>query len=404
MNLRGFCYAATVTTFAAVVVAGCNSNGAVPQALSSMTHTIRAASSYQVLYSFGGGPDGANPLASLVDVNGMLYGTTGSGGTDNQGTVFSITTSGAEQVLHRFTAYPDGWRPVAGLIDVDGTLYGTTYYGGAHGGGSAFSITTAGVEHELYGFGRNSHDGWGPVAGLLEVNGTFYGTTLHGGGISLGTVFSLSAAGKEHVLHSFGSDYDGVNPEASLVDVKGKLYGTTQSGGTYFDLDGTVFTITTWGREHVLYNFVAHPEGTHPEASLLDVDGTLYGTTHAGGKHRSGTVFSVTTAGTEQVVHSFGSAGDGAAPTASLIEVNGMLYGTTRSGGSYGRGTIFSISTSGTETVLHSFGQGPDGVHPEASLIDVNGTLYGTTYSGGTHGCGTVFALSLGRAKQRRAQ
>ena len=79
-----------------------------------------------------------------------------------------------------------------------------------------------------------------------------------------------------------------------------------------------------------------------------------------------------------------------------LIDVNGTLYGTTNFGGAYGPGTVFSISASGKEKVLHSFAGGSDGAGPYGGLIDVNGTLYGTTeFGGGTHRHGTVFALTL---------
>jgi uncharacterized repeat protein (TIGR03803 family) len=44
------------------------------------------------------------------------------------------------------------------------------------------------------------------------------------------------------------------------------------------------------------------------------------------------------------VLHSFGSSGDGARPYAGLINVNGTLYGTTLEGGANGDGTIFSIT------------------------------------------------------------
>jgi uncharacterized repeat protein (TIGR03803 family) len=44
-----------------------------------------------VLHSFAGGSaDGEDPVASLVDLKGTLYGTTESGGTDGRGTVFSL--------------------------------------------------------------------------------------------------------------------------------------------------------------------------------------------------------------------------------------------------------------------------------------------------------------------------
>ena len=86
-----------------------------------------------------------------------------------------------------------------------------------------------------------------------------------------------------------------------------------------------------------------------------------------------GTVFSVTPSGTEKVLHSFGNGTDGAGPRASLIELNGNLYGTTTSGGEYDAGTVFSITPGGTERVLHSF-NGTDGANPYAALIAVKGT------------------------------
>jgi uncharacterized repeat protein (TIGR03803 family) len=150
-----------------------------------------------------------------------------------------------------------------------------------------------------------------------------------------------------------------------------------------------------------LHSFGSGSDGRFPQAGLIDVNGTFYGTTDGGGSYPCngfyqgcGTVFSITMNGTEKVLHSFGSGSDGSAPQASLIDVKNTLYGTTSSGGTYGDGTIFSITMNGTEKVLHSFGSGSDGSTPQASLIDVKGSLYGTTGLGGTHGDGTVFSLT----------
>ncbi len=68
---------------------------------------------------------------------------------------------------------------------------------------------------------------------MIDVNGTLYGTTLRGGAYGRrgdGTVFSITTSGTEKVLHSFGKGSDGVDPEAGLIDVKGTLYGTTSEG------------------------------------------------------------------------------------------------------------------------------------------------------------------------------
>jgi uncharacterized repeat protein (TIGR03803 family) len=395
---------------AAVFLGGCGGSqppigapGATPQT-SALAARIDSTN-YKIVHSFGAVPDGNRPNAPLIDVNGTLYGTTYEGGKYDKGTVFSITTTGTEHVLHSFgRPRHDGTNPSAGLIDVGGTLYGTTREGGAGNLGTVFSISTSGVEHVLHSFGNT--DGAFPEASLIDVKGTLYGTTSQGGAETYGTVFSISTTGSERVLHSFdpgtttGARTDGMFPEAGLIDVKGTLYGTTREGGTNSS-QGTVFSISTSGVEHVLYSF-GNTDGAYPAASLIDVKGTLYGTTTSGGAYSvggGGTVFSISTSGVEHVLHSFGRGQDGAEPAASLIDVSGTLYGTTVYGGKYSGsfqgGTVFSVTTSGAERVLHSFDSGSDGALPDASLMDLNSTLYGTTYEGGEHGEGTVFALGL---------
>ncbi|MGB6522944.1 MAG: choice-of-anchor tandem repeat GloVer-containing protein, partial [Candidatus Cybelea sp.] len=57
------------------------------------------------------------------------------------GTVFKIARSGAETMLHSFAGGSgDGEEPNAGLININGTLYGTTAFGGANGDGTVFSL------------------------------------------------------------------------------------------------------------------------------------------------------------------------------------------------------------------------------------------------------------------------
>jgi uncharacterized repeat protein (TIGR03803 family) len=108
---------------------------------------------------------------------------------------------------------------LAGLLNVDGKLYGTTYGGGTSGDGAVFDMTTAGKERVLYRFG-GSPDGAFPYSGLIDVGHTFYGTTIAGGSSSrggYGTVFSVTAAGKETVLHAFSNKPDGAGPYAGLT-------------------------------------------------------------------------------------------------------------------------------------------------------------------------------------------
>jgi uncharacterized repeat protein (TIGR03803 family) len=106
------------------------------------------------------------------------------------GTVFSITPSGKEKVLYRFSG-PDGAYPDVTLLNVNGILYGTTFFGGAYNEGTVFSITRSGHETVLYGF-KDNPDGSYPQSGLSYVNGTFYGTTQKGGTYYDGTVYSIT--------------------------------------------------------------------------------------------------------------------------------------------------------------------------------------------------------------------
>jgi uncharacterized repeat protein (TIGR03803 family) len=107
-----------------------------------------SASSYmeRILYSFQGRNDGAYPYAGLIaGKHGALYGTTEAGGRYGGGTVFKLKPSGSsytERVLWSFGGGQDGANPVAGLIaDATGSLYGTTKNGGRDGLGTAFKLT-----------------------------------------------------------------------------------------------------------------------------------------------------------------------------------------------------------------------------------------------------------------------
>jgi uncharacterized repeat protein (TIGR03803 family) len=395
------------------------------------------AATETVVYSFKGGSDGAVPKAGLINVTGTLYGTTEVGGGTGCGgvgcgAVFSIFPDGTNETLwHVFKGGRDGANPIAGLIKTKATLsskirlYGTTANGGGtacyngSGCGTVYSITPSGVEKVIYSF-KGGNEGANPAAGLIRFNGTLYGTTSQGGvGVcnsGCGTVFSISSSGAEKVLYPFCSQVycsDGTGPRARLINVNGTLYGTTGNGGSTACYNGngcgTVFSITPSGTEKVVYAFKGGNDGAFPSAGLIDVNGTLYGTTSQGGtgicSNGCGTVFSITPGGPEKVLYSFKGGNDGANPAAGLIKVNGTLYGTTSQGGAgicgLHCGTVFSITPGGTEKVLYAFCSSAycsDGALPYSGLINVKGILYGTTSQGGTgtcgFGCGTVFSIT----------
>ncbi len=367
----------------------------------------------------------------MLDVNGMLYGTTTRGGLSSNGTVYRISGRGVHKLIYSFGGGSDGANPTHSLLDVNGTLYGTTTYGGGSecNCGTVYSVSTSGTEKLLHALKGGTADGATPYAGLIDVNGTLYGTTSEGGGSGCktnynvggcGTVFSITTSGQETILYRFASGSDGATPQGELTNVNGVLYGTTTLGGTtsgpycpQWHGCGTVYRVTTSGKENVLYSFKGGSDGAWPESGLTNVNGTLYGTTSGGngtgcGGTGCGTVFQINASGSGYgTLHGFQGEPDGGNPSTGLISVQGTLYGTTSSGGrmlegchiGYGCGTAYSISTSGAEMVLYRFPGRHNGAGPSGPLTNVNGRLYGETAYGGDHnasilGYGTVFPLT----------
>jgi len=149
--------------------------------------------------------DGAMPLGGLVLSGNTLYGTTPAGGQGGRGAIFSIQTNGLGfAVRHHFAAVDsatgtnaDGASPCAALTLSSNVVYGTASAGGAGGAGTVFSLNTDGTRFNachsfsaLAGNGTNV-DGAFPVAPVLILGNSVYGTTFSGGPGAVGTVFSI---------------------------------------------------------------------------------------------------------------------------------------------------------------------------------------------------------------------
>ena len=167
---------------------------------------------YSVLHSFlppdavtAANAGGAFPCNGLVLSGGRLFGATLSGGAGGQGTLFSLATDGSGfAVLHDFSTLDPATGTnaegagVTGRFTASGNLlYGTASGGGAGGGGTVFALDVVDpalrVLHHfepLAADGTNAR-GADPVAELLRVNDTLYGTTFSGGPGGTGTVFAV---------------------------------------------------------------------------------------------------------------------------------------------------------------------------------------------------------------------
>ena len=73
-------------------------------------------------------------------------------------------------------------------------------------------------------FPFDGQDGAVPT-GLLASKGVLYGLSKTGGASNTGAVFSLTTSGKERVIYSFGSGTDGQSPVGALVFANGTFYG-----------------------------------------------------------------------------------------------------------------------------------------------------------------------------------
>jgi uncharacterized repeat protein (TIGR03803 family) len=275
----------------------------------------------RVLYRFPGNAQGALPASQLTLFKGDFYGEASAGGTGKCsytnyggcGVIFKMSRSGRVSIVYTFKGGKDPGSPVGGLVLYKGAFYGTTSGGGSHacyfnnGCGTVFKITPSGSESTLYKFTGYPKDGALPD-GLAIIDGVLYGATYSGGKyncgltyyLPCGTAFKITLAGQEQIIYDFkGLGFqDGSFPN-QLTAIAGDLYGTTQSGGTNgktcdFPGCGTVFRLAPYGQETILYSFKRGDDGSVPGSGLIDVGGTLYGTTGYGGTYGDGTVFAVT--------------------------------------------------------------------------------------------------------------
>jgi uncharacterized repeat protein (TIGR03803 family) len=274
---------------------GTNNQGTIFEITTNGTFTL--------LYSFGmttNAPgyalDGAKPYGGLVQGrDGNYYGTTSSGGASNLGTIFQFSTNGVLTTLHSFTGNgtnDDGAAPyLTPLVEgADGVFYGTTSAGGTNNYGTIFQITADGTLATLFEF--NGADGQNPWAGLsFGTDGNLYGTTPEGGTNGYGTAFQITTNGVLTTLFHFGGT-DGLSyPYGGVVPGNNNtLFGTSYQGGAGY---GAVFQLTTNGLLTRLHSFTYSDDGANPVTGVIrDAGGNLYGTALYGGTNGGyGTVY-----------------------------------------------------------------------------------------------------------------
>lgn len=417
--------------------------------------SLAAGQSEFVVHSFAANASqGSQPAGNLIaDSAGNLYGTTSQGGPENQGTVYELVTpvppktAWSEIVLHGFGGGADGALPLAGVTsDSASNLYGVTSQGGAFNFGTVFELVPPSspggqwTESVLYSFQGGANDGRGPESAVIFRDGSLYGTTGSGGSFEFncaqgcGTIFQLDppatagAAWTETVIHFFKFGQGGGGSSTPVFDGLGDLYGTTESGG--LKSQGVAYRLTApvtqggpWTYK-VLYAFLGYnsdvnpplTDTAHPIGGVTLRNGRLYGVGLRGGASDYGAVFELVPpplAGgkwTENILYSFHNGTDrnpGGYPAANVIfDSSGNLYSTTSY--TFGTcpdvdsdcGTVFRLNAPNwTATVLHDFTApgGKDGSegYPNRNgvVFGKNGGLFGATQMGGTGNEGVVFGV-----------
>jgi uncharacterized repeat protein (TIGR03803 family) len=359
--------------------------------------------------STGGGP-GSPPIQGL---DGKLYGTAGSSGPKQRGTLYSATTGGTLSDFLTFCktpSCPTGAGPYLSLLQTsDGSLFGFTL--GTSFNGTIFKLTPAGAANNLYTFCvPDCTNGETPRGNMIQArDGNLYGTTETGGiGIlDAGTIFKLTTRGTLTTVHTFcqlSNCTDGANPLGSdtlIQATDGNLYGVTRDGGAKGN--GTIYQLSLDGTFKTIYKFCKSgtcTDGRLPDGLVQGLDGDFYGVTIAGGTNGDGVVFKVTKFGGLTVLYNFCSqtnCADGEAPSSLILGSDGNFYGTTVNDGSGSivPDNVFQITPAGAYTVLHSTDL--DTQQGVLSLMQAtDGNFYGTYSIGGASNLGTLFRLSTG--------
>ncbi|MEO8147546.1 MAG: T9SS type A sorting domain-containing protein, partial [Bacteroidia bacterium] len=117
--------------------------------------------------------DGSNPRANVTEYNGILYTTTFSSGigTTAKGAVNTGHNGSGNGSYVLFNGTTDGANPYGGLMNAtNGMMYGTTFTGGTSDSGVVYqfnpNLNTITKLHDFLSF-----DGGNPIGNLLEVCG-----------------------------------------------------------------------------------------------------------------------------------------------------------------------------------------------------------------------------------------
>lgn len=225
-------------------------------------YKIPPGGSFTKLLDVSSNIDVYSQAVPLVGIDGNIYGMSVGGGPNGLGSIYSCKPDGTNLVSLLSFDFNNGANPYCSLVQSgDGTLFGTSGYGGANSGGVIFSIKPDGTAFtKLHEFSFTDDQGEFPVASpTIGQDGNLYGVTYTSGTGSVGVFYTLQKDGSNFKkLYDFQKN-TGIAPVGPLVEVsKGVFYGLASGGGK--NNSGAVFSIQSDGSNYKdLYDF---PAGT----------------------------------------------------------------------------------------------------------------------------------------------
>jgi uncharacterized repeat protein (TIGR03803 family) len=204
---------------------------------------VTEAGSFSVLHDFSSGSANHPESGLTLGADGNYYGATaGNSSTGLGGSLFKITPEGMFPYLFTFPASPSPfvrYAPQGALyIDSEGVVYGTTPGGGTQDAGTIFKWSTEGGLIPIGSFPSADGAPMMPQFGVTRgQDGVLYGLSSRGGAQNRGTVFRLPVSDSPETLFSFSRDeigpaMTGPSPSDRLFAAgDGNLYGVTTLGG-----------------------------------------------------------------------------------------------------------------------------------------------------------------------------
>lgn len=330
------------------------------------------------------GPENVTTL--MMAANGKLYGTTSTGGSQNEGMIFSFDP--ATNTFVKLFDFDRAWGagPRSALMQArNGKLYGTTQFGGSNNEGVLYSFDpAANIYTKLHDFSFLL--GSNPANGLIEAsNGLFYGMTTRGGNgmihnhiIGFGVIYSFDPVANTYTkLFDLGS-FVGAYPVGNFVQAAdGRLYGMSTSGGSGGIGEPTYGVVFAWDPAKNTYARLFEFNqfnGSYPGGSLVQAANLrLYGMTDGGGMHGMGVVFAIDPAINhfQKLLDFDGSKGSHPSANSFVLGREGRLFGMTRTGGSHNLGVLFSFDPANNAyTKLGEF-DGTNGQFPLGAPVEV---------------------------------